>query len=440
MALFYTQPKNPKPQEKTPHLTLDIQSLDYQGLGVAKLQGKTWFVENALPDETVQVRVVEEKRQYGRAVATNILRANPERQSPQCAVYQACGGCQSQHIPLEMQRLAKQQALFSRLAKLQPQGLEFMPMIVGEGWQYRRRVRLSLNVNPKTKQLEMGFRQKSAVQIVNVSQCDVLEPALDRLLPKLRTLLNQFSQPKLLGHIELTAADNGVAMLLRHRQNLSEKDRTLLLAFAEQERLMLFVQDDAQIQQVFGEPPFYRLGELSLQFDIRDFIQINRVLNQQMVATALDWLEPESSDNVLDLFCGMGNFTLPISQLVQTVVGVEGVAEMVAKARKNAEQNGCQNVQFEQGNLDQPFLNQPWATVPFNKILLDPPRSGAAFAIDGLCQLQAEKILYISCNPATLVRDAEKLLQSGYCLRKVAMIDMFPHTGHLESISLFEKK
>ncbi|WP_439236520.1 23S rRNA (uracil(1939)-C(5))-methyltransferase RlmD [Lonepinella koalarum] len=437
MALFYTPEKKAK---KTPHFELTIQSLDYQGLGVGKVNGKTWFVENALPNETVQAEIIEEKRQYGRAVAKKILHTNPQRQAPQCAVYQACGGCQNQHIPLDMQRLAKQQALFSRLEKLQPQGIMFMPMIVGDGWQYRRRVRLSVNVNPKTKQLDIGFRQKSSSQIVNIQQCDVLEPALDHLLPKLLTLLRQFSQPKLLGHIELTLADNGIAMLLRYSKNLSEKDRSLLLNFAEQEKLMLFVQDDQQIQQLCGEIPYYQIGDLLLQFDIRDFIQINRLLNQQMVATALHWLALNKTDCVLDLFCGMGNFTLPISQLVQKVVGVEGVAEMVEKARKNAEQNSCCNVEFEQGDLEQPFLSQHWAKTPFNKILLDPPRSGAAFAIESICQLQADKILYISCNPATLVRDAESLLNAGYRLSKVAMIDMFPHTGHLESISLFEKK
>ncbi len=230
MALFYTPEKKAK---KTPHFELTIQSLDYQGLGVGKVNGKTWFVENALPNEIVQAEIIEEKRQYGRAVAKKILHTSPQRQAPQCAVYQACGGCQSQHIPLEMQRLAKQQALFFRLEKLQPQGIMFMPMIVGDGWQYRRRVRLSVNVNPKTKQLDIGFRQKSSSQIVNIQQCDVLEPALDHLLPKLLILLRQFSQPKLLGHIELTLADNGIAMLLRYSKNLSEKDRSLLLNFAE---------------------------------------------------------------------------------------------------------------------------------------------------------------------------------------------------------------
>ncbi|MGQ0287279.1 23S rRNA (uracil(1939)-C(5))-methyltransferase RlmD [Pasteurellaceae bacterium 22721_9_1] len=437
MALFYTPTKQ---QKKAPHLTLDITNLDYQGLGVAKLNGKTWFVENALPQEKVLANVLEEKRQYGRATTSKILQTSPLRQQALCSHYAQCGGCQMQHIPIELQRQTKQNALFKQLQKLQTEKINLMPMLVGEPWQYRRRLRLSIRFNPKTKQLDIGFRQKGDSQIVNIQQCHVIESPLQALLPELIQVLRQFSQPKLLGHVELTLADNGIAFLLRHSQNLAEIDRTLLLQFAQQHQLMLFVQNDEDIEHLSGEPPEYDIAGLKLQFDIRDFIQVNEALNKQMVQTALDWLDLKNNDCVLDLFCGMGNFTLPISQKVKSAVGIEGVFNMVQKAQKNAERNACLNVEFYQGNLDQPFLNQAWAQQSFNKILLDPPRSGAAFAINGLCELQAEKILYVSCNPATLVRDADMLLHSGYQLKKVAMIDMFPHTGHLESISLFEKK
>lgn len=436
MALFYTPQKS---AQKTPHLPLLIQDLDYQGLGVAKAQGKIWFVENALPQEKVLVRVLQQKANYGHGVAEKILQPSAQRQQPKCEYYQQCGGCQSQHIAIEMQRESKQKALFERLQKLQPQAIEFMPMLAGEPWHYRRRLRLSLRFNPQSKKLDIGFRQKSQSQIVNIQHCAVIAPPLNALLPELIALLQQFSQPKQLGHVELTAADNGIAMLLRYSKNLAEIDRTLLQNFARQHQLMLFVQDDQQIQQWHGAPPEYEILGLKLQFDIRDFIQVNAQLNQQMVATALDWLDLQPSDQVLDLFCGMGNFTLPLSQRVKTAVGIEGVFEMVQKARHNAERNGCANVEFHQGDLDQPFLQQAWAAQRFDKILLDPPRSGAAFAIPALCQLQAQRILYVSCNPATLVRDAQMLLDAGYQLKKVAMIDMFPQTGHLESLSLFEK-
>ncbi|MGC7589273.1 23S rRNA (uracil(1939)-C(5))-methyltransferase RlmD [Bisgaard Taxon 46] len=436
MVLLYAPPKQ---KQKTPHFRTDIIDLDYQGLGVAKIQGKTWFIENALPSETVEVQPIEEKRQYSRGLARKILKPSPKRQQPQCEYYQQCGGCQTQHISVDLQRAAKQKALLQRLSKLQPD-LQLMPMLTGDAWHYRRRVRLSMLFNPKTKLLDMGFRQKNSQQIVNIQHCDVLEPELSEILPKLTALFAQWSTPKQLGHIELVKADNGIAMLLRHIGNLTENDRTLLLKFAQQEKLMLFLQQKDEIIQLCGEAPFYQIGNLKLQFDIRDFIQVNAELNLKMVATALDWLELNPTDNVLDLFCGMGNFTLPLSRQVKTVVGIEGVQEMVQKAHNNAEQNQCANVQFYQTNLDQRFAEQAWAKQSFDKILLDPPRTGAAFALNALCELGAQKMLYVSCNPATLVRDTEILANFGYRLKKVAMIDMFPHTGHLESISLFEKK
>lgn len=274
-----------------------------------------------------------------------------------------------------------------------------------------------------------------------MQSCLVIEKPLNDLLPKITALLQNWSSPKNLGHIELVRASNGIALLLRYQKNLVEKDRTLLCHFAKQENLILFVQDDERIYQLYGESPYYDLKNgLRLYFDIRDFIQINPRLNQAMIDTALDWLALTKQDRVLDLFCGMGNFTLPMSSSAKQVVGVEGVAEMVKKATQNAERNGYENVEFYQGDLAQSFVDQPWAAYPFNKVLLDPPRTGAAFAIPFLCELKAEKILYVSCNPATLVRDAQMLLQTGYQLTKVAMIDMFPNTGHLESISLFERK
>ncbi|MDU8925323.1 23S rRNA (uracil(1939)-C(5))-methyltransferase RlmD [Pasteurellaceae bacterium LIM206] len=438
MVLLYTPGK--KQATRSVGVTADILELDYQGLGVARIQGKTWFIENALPGERVQCSVTEEKRQYGLAKAQKILMTSRRRQTPKCKDYTQCGGCQSQHIPLDMQRSAKQQALFRRLTKLQPSGIEFMPMIAGGQWGYRRRARLSMLFNVKSKRLDIGFRQKRSARIVNISHCDVIEPALNNLLPHLNTLFRRFSQPKQLGHIELVRADNTIAMLLRYSGNLKASDCFLLDDFCRRQHISLFLQDDEQLSHVMGELPYYRLMDnLCLQFDVRDFIQINRELNQHMVTTALDWLELKKEDHVLDLFCGMGNFTLPLSLRVQSAVGIEGVLSMVEKARGNAERNNCRNVQFYQADLDKSFVEQPWSTQRFNKILLDPPRTGAAFALTALCELQAEKILYVSCNPATLVRDAEILLRAGYRVEKVAMIDMFPNTGHLESITLFSK-
>ncbi|OOF50057.1 23S rRNA methyltransferase [Rodentibacter genomosp. 1] len=438
MVLLYTpQKKLNKPKK----ITATIIELDYQGLGVAKINGKTWFIENVLPQEKVECTVLEEKRQYGRAVVTKWFEKSSLRVSPQCIYFGRCGGCQAQHIPVEMQRKVKQSALFKRLTRLQQEPIDFQPMICGEPWQYRRRVRLSLWFNPKTKHIDMGFRQKNSHDLIAVEHCDVMEPAINYLLPKLTALLGRYSNQKQLGHIELVVADNGVAMLLRYTGNLTEIDRTLLLNFAEQENLMLFLQSDEGIEQACEDLPYYQFSDgTKFHFDIQDFIQVNRTLNEIMVQTALDWLDLQPTDRVLDLFCGMGNFTLPLAKRVKSAVGIEGVFDMAKKAKQNAERNQINNIEFFQANLDQSFINQPWAMQCFNKILLDPPRSGAAFALNALCELKAEKILYVSCNPTTLVRDAEILRSFGYKIEKSAVIDMFPHTGHLESLTLFSTK
>ncbi|MDH2997958.1 23S rRNA methyltransferase [Pasteurellaceae bacterium LFhippo2] len=438
MALFYSEKSAKQAAKSTACKTFTIQDLDYQGLGIAKVNGKTWFVENALPDEQVEAKVIEEKRQYGRVQAVKFHKKSANRQTPSCAIYGKCGGCQMQHIPLELQRETKQKALFQRLQKLQTAEIAYQPMLVGNDKNYRRRAKLSIAL--QKNQLVVGFRQANSQQIIPLTECEVLEPQLSALLPKLQKLLANWKQKKSLGHIELVRADNGVALLLRHIGALHNQDSQNLRQFAENEQLMLFVMTDKElIEQWAGEKPYYQLNGLKLYFSIRDFIQINAELNQQMVQTALDWLELNDEDNVLDLFCGMGNFTLPIAQKAQKVVGIEGVEPMVEQGRFNAELNQLTNVEFYQTDLDQPFVDQIWAKQPFNKVLLDPARNGAYFALDHLCQLNPERVVYVSCNPATLVRDAEKLIAEGYQLQKCAMIDMFPNTAHLESISVFVK-
>lgn len=289
--------------------------------------------------------------------------------------------------------------------------------------------------------LVVGFRQANTREIIPLNHCDILEPELNTLLPKLQQLFASWKNKKQLGHIELVQADNGVALLLRHIGELHSQDSDKLQRFVEQEDLLLFVMTDKdQISQWRGEVPYYQINGLTLHFSIRDFIQINREMNKQMVNKAIVWLDLQSTDRVLDLFCGMGNFTLPIAPLVEEVVGIEGVEPMVVQAKQNAQTNQINNAKFYQTDLDKPFVDQPWAKAYFNKALLDPARNGAYFALDHLCELQPERIVYVSCNPATLVRDAEKLIAKGYRLSQSAMIDMFPHTAHLESISLFERR
>lgn len=438
MAIFYSEHTAKKAKKSTACLTLSIQSLDYQGLGVAKFQGKTYFVENALPDEIVEAKIREEKSRFGKAQAVKFLQKSAKRLMPFCPHYAKCGGCQMQHIPLEMQREIKQQTLIQRLQRLQPYPINIKPMLIGEDRHYRRRARLSIEIN-KDK-LSIGFRQAHSNQIIPINECAILIQPLATLLPAIQAFFTPWKNKKNLGHIELVYADNEIVFLLRYLGKLTAQEQHLLQHFAENHSLALFLMNDnSEITQITGEAPFYKINNLTLHFSVRDFIQINSELNLQMVNTALDWLELNENDRVLDLFCGMGNFSLPIALKAKQVVGIEGVAAMVKQAQQNAKQNNLTNAQFYTANLDEPFQHQEWAQMPFNKVLLDPARGGALFAIDHICALQPQKIVYVSCNPATLVRDSEKLIERGYQLVKCAMIDMFPHTGHLESISLFEK-
>ncbi|GAL32569.1 23S rRNA (uracil-5-) -methyltransferase RumA [Vibrio maritimus] len=286
----------------------------------------------------------------------------------------------------------------------------------------------------------MGFRRKQSNQIVDVDHCPVLDDRLNALIPQLRSIFADFKQPAMLGHLELVLGDAEPVAVIRHTKPLTDKDQARLKAFAEQTGVTLYFMPEAnQLDRVVGEQPFYSEVGVKLPFLPSHFIQVNQAINARMVAQALEWLAPESSDRVLDLFCGLGNFTLPLAKQSAHVVGVEGVQDMVDWAADNAKLNGLSNVEFYQANLEQELSQQPWASQQFDKILLDPARAGASGVIDQVSALGATRVLYVSCNPATLARDSQSLLEQGYSLTRLGMMDMFPHTSHLESMALFEK-
>ncbi|MBE2896860.1 23S rRNA (uracil(1939)-C(5))-methyltransferase RlmD [Pasteurellaceae bacterium HPA106] len=439
MALFYSD-KAHKPRATALELTID--TLDAHGLGVGRANNKTWFVENALPHERVQARITQEKRHFGHARAVNITQPSNERITPKCGFYHRCGGCQLQHMPESLQRNLKQTALFDRLQALQSAPIQGQAIQHGNAWQYRRRAHLSLNVNRKTNTLAMGFRAKGSNQIVPINHCEVLTPALNALLAPLQALFSAWQHKTRLGHIELTEAANGIALLLRHVGEIGEKDKVRLLEFAKYHHLLLFVSvQENYIQQWHGEAPYYQLANgQKLYFAIRDFIQVNAEMNQALIDTALDWLHLTRADTVLDLFCGIGNFTLPLAQHCQSAVGVEGVKAMVERATFNAKCNKCDNIAFYQADLAQDFSAQPWAQNHFTKVLLDPPRAGAAFVIPHLCKLKPREIVYVSCHSATLARDSEMLIAAGFEMTQCVAVDMFPQTGHVEAMAHFRQR
>ncbi len=326
MAQFYSAKRRVTTRQI---ITVTVNDLDPFGQGVARHQGKALFVSGVLPHEQAEVVLVEDKKQYARAEVKRRLTDSPQRQAPRCPHFGVCGGCQQQHASVPLQQQSKRAAL-GRLMKR-----EVDDVIAGAPWGYRRRARLSLNYQPKTQQLQMGFRQANAKAIVDVVQCPVLVPQLEALLPAVRECLSALSALRHLGHVELVQADNGPLMVLRHTAALPATDREKLERFSQTHGLSLYLAPQSEIlEHIHGEAPWYTSDGLRLVFSPRDFIQVNDGVNQQMVRTALEWLDLRPEDRVLDLFCGMGNFTLPLATRAAHVVGVEGVPALVEKGRK----------------------------------------------------------------------------------------------------------
>lgn len=438
MAQFYSSGPRKATQQTiivTPH------ELDSLGQGVARYQGKTIFISGALPNERVEAVIYENKRNYSKAKTKKILSPSDQRVSPSCIYFDVCGGCNQQHASSVLQQESKSRSLGQLFLRetgyLPPQG----EVIFCNEYGYRRRVRLGLQYHIKQKRLQMGFRQRASNDLVEITQCPIMVNQLELLLVPLRGCLSLLSIVKKLGHAELVLADNGPLLVLRHLAPLSDGDRLALLVFSQRYSLAIYLAgENDKLETLAGSQPYYQISDLMLGFNPRDFIQVNASVNQLMVDQALEWLNIQATDRVLDLFCGMGNFTLPIAQRAYQVIGIEGVENLVVMGQKNARANGLFNVEFFHHNLAQDVSCQPWASQGFNKILLDPARSGAAEAILQIIKLQPERVVYVSCNAQTLVNDAKILLSNGFVLTQLRMLDMFPQTGHVESMALFVKQ
>ncbi|NOH23117.1 23S rRNA (uracil(1939)-C(5))-methyltransferase RlmD [Vibrio europaeus] len=438
MARFF-QPKK-KTQLNTKHQSLTVEKLDHHGAGMAYQNKKPIFIEGALPGEQVLAQLTESKSKFARAKLIKIQKASEQRIAPFCQHYAECGGCNMQHLSVEAQQEYKQQTLSQLMSKFAGQSVALSAPVVGDERGYRRRARVSIKLNKKTRQLEFGFRKKQSKDIVTVTHCPVLDTELDNLLAPLYGLLSGFSNQENIGHVELVKGDNTKVIVLRHLKALKESDQKLLEQFAAGNQASLYLMPESdQLNRVVGESAHYLETGVTIPFEPNNFIQVNQNVNQTMVEQALSWLELSEQDRVLDLFCGLGNFSLPMAKQVASVVGVEGVDDMVEKAANNAQVNGINNTAFYQANLEQDVSGQPWAAKNFDKILLDPARAGASGIIEQISALGASRVVYVSCNPATLARDSQSLLNQGYKLQKLGMLDMFPHTSHLESMALFVK-
>ena len=420
---------------------LRIERLANDGRGIAFVEGRTWFVEGALPGEDVESRVLAARSKVVEARTERVLLASEQRRAEPCVHARTCGGCNLQHLPASDQLALKQRSLADQLSR---QGIEpkaWAPALSGPEFGYRRRARLAVRWDHKARRLDVGFRAAASQDIVSIKECLVLVPPLQALLPALLTTLQRLEKPQVLGHVELFS---GVAeaVLVRHTAALAEADLQRLTEFAQAQGVQLWLQGDGPPQPLDASAVLgYRLPAWDLQLEWRpgDFVQVNAPVNEAMIAQALDWLAPQSGERVLDLFCGLGNFTLPLARNGADVVAVEGVQEMVERARTNAVRNGLERVHFHRADLSKPLAEGEWAKGGFAAVLLDPPRDGAFEVIEQMSALGAQRVVYVSCNPATLARDAAELVRQGYRLERAGVLDMFPQTAHVEAMALFHK-
>ncbi|GIU45968.1 23S rRNA (uracil(1939)-C(5))-methyltransferase RlmD [Shewanella sairae] len=444
MAQFFKAKPN-RSKQLSSKLSLKVTQLDHLGAGIAHHDGKIVFINGALPGETVSVQLTEQKKKFSRAKLLKVEQASSERVQPACPHFAKCGGCDLQHLDIDAQRTHKAATLVDLVSKFaQAEASEICETISDKNWHYRRRARLATWYDKNTKHISLGFRASSSSDVVEIQSCAVLAEELSVLLPDLAFMLNQLSGKKALGHVELTQADNGNFVVLRVTKTLSDKDKARLAEFADKHQVIVLLQDDdghCEHLNGSGEQPFYGFedSQTKLNFSPGNFIQVNGAVNLAMVSQAVNWLSPQAGERVLDLFCGIGNFSLPLARNGAEVVGVEGVPAMVAQARDNAKNSGLENVSFYHADLSADLSKEPWLG-KVDKMLIDPARAGAYESMQSLKKLKPKALVYVSCNPASLARDSEVILKQGYQLKKIGLIDMFPQTHHLESMALFELK
>ncbi len=431
-----------------PIIEADIVALAHDGRGIARIDGKAVFVAGALPGERVSLRIVKRRRQMDEAVLGAILRPSADRVVPLCPHFGVCGGCSLQHLEASAQLVAKQAQLLDdllRIGRVVPERV--LTPLAGPTWGYRRRARVGVKYVHKKGRVLAGFREREKPYLADLQTCDVLVPHLRTLPRDLAALVETLSVREHVPQVEVAVGDGATALVFRVMVAPSADDRTRLAAFAAEYAVQIHLQpggiDSIQALEP-GYPPLrYAIArfDLALEFGPVDFVQVNAEINSAMVDLALAELAPEPGDRVLDLFCGLGNFTLPLARRAAGVVGVEGDAGLVAKARANATANGIGNAAFFTDNLFEPAGFGAWARERYEGVLLDPPRAGAREVVERMAGWRARRVVYISCHPGSLARDAGILVDTqGFRLVAAGVMDMFPHTTHVESIAVFARR
>ncbi len=430
-----------------------VAGLTHDGDGVVRGDDiKTAFVGGSLPGERIRFQRVQRHRSHDECRLLEVIEACADRVTPRCAHFGVCGGCSLQHLAGERQIEVKQQELMdglTRVAKVAPR--TWLPALRSQSWGYRRRARLGARYVPKKGRVVVGFRERLAPYIAALERCEVLAEPVGSLITPLSQLLTGLSIREHVPQIEVAVAENATALVLRVMRPPSPADIDALRAFEAQHGLWLYLQPQG-LDSVQRLPPAeagaavadaalrYTFPGFGISYDFRptDFVQVNAAINQAMVQRVIELLELTPDARVLDLFCGLGNFTLPLARRAGEVIGLEGDAELVARARHNASLNGITNARFIAADLTQALdKHEPWLTKGFSHVVLDPPRAGALDVMPTIAQLSPCKVAYISCHPGSLARDIGVLVhEHGFELQAAGVLDMFPHTAHVESLAV----
>ena len=430
--------------------TASIRAVTHDGRGVAALEGKTVFVAGALVGEEVRFQRRKFRRNFDEAELVEVLQPARERIEPRCEVFGRCGGCVMQHITDEQQRQIKFEALrdgLERIGKVEPAA--WLEPLGGPVWHYRRRARLAVKDVFAKDRVLVGFRERYAPFITDMHRCEVLAEPASGMIDALSEMIGRLTIRARLPQIEVAVADNAVAFVFRVLDPPTAEDEATLCSFAREQGVRIYLQpgglDSVTLlyPHVPVEPLCYALPEFDLrvEFDPIGFVQVNGEINERMVARAIELLDPKPGDRILDLYCGIGNFSLPLARRAGEVLGVEGDPLLVEAATANASLNDIDNATFRQADLSAIDGSESWLRKPWDRVLLDPARSGAAEAAAMMECLDPQRIVYVSCHPGTLARDAGTLVhEKGYTCEAAGIIDMFPHTAHVESIAVFSKK
>ncbi len=433
-------------------LTLDIESLDLEGQGIAHHEGKVVFTEGALPGERVLARVKRRKPSFDKAKVERVLRPSSQRTQPPCPHFGVCGGCAMQHLEPAAQMAVKQRSLedaLEHIGKVKPR--QILPALQGPTFGYRHRARLSVRLVQKKGGMLVGFRERGSSYVADMQTCLVLPPHVSALLMPLRELIGGLSRPDRMPQIEVAVGDESTVFCLRHLEPLTPDDLDRLRAFGVRHRIDWWLQPKGPetahpLDPARADVLAYALPAYGLRMHYRpaDFTQVNPYINQALIARSLTLLDVQPGDRVADLFCGLGNFSLPLATQGRAVVGIEGSATLVARAREDAARQGlADKAEFAELNLFEVDIDWLRGLGHFDRMLIDPPREGALAVAQALAALAPDerprRIVYVSCNPATLARDAGMLCHvGGWTLKAAGAVNMFPHTGHVESIAVFE--